>query len=145
VRLVNSASGHPALDALFEKDPEMHAAILEARKNIEVFIKALQSPHTNQQCFSLKKPFRYEEDEYEEIWMTDISYDGVKFHGIIGNPPVRATYAHEGDEVAIYPIEVYDWLFLDGTKIVGAYTVELLRKRVELTRTRQVALTRDAD
>lgn len=114
-----------------QKDPEMHSAILEARMNLGVFVEAIMVSAPHHSAFSLKKPFRYDDAYFEDIWVVEVSYDGEKFRGQIGATPEHVQSLKFGEVVSVYPIEVSDWLYLDGKKLVGAYTVELLRKCLE--------------
>jgi len=71
-----------------DKDPEMDAAIAQARAEVPVFVKALQAPEANDRFFSVKAAIREGED-VEHFWIDDVAYDGTAF---------IAGAAEQGDE-----------------------------------------------
>lgn len=116
-----------------EGQQQMDAAIVCAQKEIDVFIAGLNNPKPSQTYFSVKKPFPYQDGDKtneEHIWLTDVTYaDGV-FSGRVGNDPVDVENIKLGDKVTVKKAEASDWMIIDGGKLVGGYTIRVLRDRM---------------
>jgi uncharacterized protein YegJ (DUF2314 family) len=119
----------PRVTYVDENDPEMKAAIDKARESLPDFIQALKSPKPTQSMFSIKAPFSDGEDS-EHIWLTPVSYDGEKFHGTISNRPDKLTNVRLGTKVTLEPKQLSDWMYLEGKRLVGGYTIRVLRKKM---------------
>src|ERR1700733_2973785 len=112
-------------------DPEMNAAISEARESAQQFITALRSPKASQSDFCIKKRFDQGEN-VEHIWLTDVTFDGQNFHGKVGNDPEEVTNVKFGDEAAVGKNEISDWMFIEDGKLIGGYTIKVLYSRMTL-------------
>jgi uncharacterized protein YegJ (DUF2314 family) len=114
------------------EDSEMNSAIQEASRTLDVFIDNLQSPKPTQRDFSIKARFAYDADEghYEHIWIDNVAYVGGKFRGRIANDPLYVERLKLGDAVAIDRSDVTDWMFVDNGKLVGGYTLRVMRGRL---------------
>jgi uncharacterized protein YegJ (DUF2314 family) len=109
-----------------DDDPRMQAAIEKARSSVDQFIQALQKPKRNQSEFSVKMAFT-EGSHTEYIWLTPVRYDGDKFHGVVNNPPDRLTNVKRGDRASIEVSKISDWMYVENRKLVGGYTIRVLR------------------
>ena len=58
--------------------------------------------------------------------MSEVTWDGGKFTGVINNEPVDTQEVRLGDRVEVTPTELSDWMYVDGNRIVGGYTVRVL-------------------
>ncbi len=110
-------------------DPEMNAAIQQARSTLEQFIAALESPSTTQTYFSIKAGFPFD-GSLEHLWLSDVYYDGESFRGVLGNEPIYVESLHLGDEVTVRTAEVSDWMIVDDGRLLGGFTIHVLRSRM---------------
>jgi uncharacterized protein YegJ (DUF2314 family) len=115
-----------------QNDPEMAAAILQAQKTLPEFIDHLKNPLPKQNFASLKARFPYDDlGNYEDIWIGNLAYDGEVFTGTIGNDPAFVTNLKFGDKVTIKPQDVSDWMIVQDGKLVGGYTILVVRSRLK--------------
>ena len=103
----------------------MHNAVIEARKTIREFIKALRHPVPGQEDFEVKKAFT-EGNKVEHIWISDVQIVGHHLlQGRVDNQPRKITGVKLGQVVTVNPKEISDWLYVDNGKLVGGYTVRV--------------------
>ena len=121
--------GEPEVYGVAEKNTEMNAAIEKARQSVDTFIKALQDPGASQTFFSIKAKFT-DGNEVEHIWLENVTYDGKKFQGKIGNEPLHLRNISLGDEVSVIPKDISDWMFVENGKLVGGFTLRVLRNQM---------------
>ena len=110
------------------EDPEMLAAIQEARSSIKVFLDAFVSPKPNQSAFLVKIAFVKGED-VEHIWLADLNLSGPKPTGVIADSPIRKDLKFK-QRVEIDFLYLSDWMYVEDGKLVGGFTTRLLRKRL---------------
>ena len=111
-------------------DTEMSAAIAQAQATLPEFIEALRNQYPWRRNFSLKARFRTPGGGGEHIWVGEPRYDGRRFHGRLGNEPEARLGIHEDDPVAVNAADVSDWMYFDGDKLKGGYTLRVLRSRL---------------
>ena len=111
------------------EDPGMNKAIQTARDTVHTFIMALRSPTATQNSFTVKKPFKHGE-QFEHIWLSDASFDGIQFSGRVDNEPVDVTNVTIGQTATAAPGEISDWFYIDNGKLVGGYTIRVLHARM---------------
>jgi len=120
---VSEREAEPGTVEVDAGDPEMNAAIQQARKTIQTFLQQLLAPKPNQTHFSVKKPFPVGKDgENEHIWIDDLRYDGKRLHGRISNTPVDMRSLKPGAPVSLLPSEISDWMILEDGAIVGGFS-----------------------
>jgi uncharacterized protein YegJ (DUF2314 family) len=123
--------GEPDVMSVDSKDAEMNAAIKQAQQTSTNFLSVLVAPKTNQTDFSVKRPYTTKDGKsVEHIWISEVSYDGKLLHGKIGDEPVNIPDLKLNDPVSFPPSEISDWIYLDDGKIVGGYTIRILRKHM---------------
>ena len=110
-------------------DADMAAAMDRARQTLPQFIAAVQLPRPSQTDFTIKVGFTDRQDT-EYMWVAPVTYDGKKFHGTLNNEPVQVRNVKLGDKVSIDPSRVADWRYVEAGKLVGGYTLRLLRDRM---------------
>ena len=113
-----------------EEDPEMDAAIAEAKRTIDEFIGHFQSPKPGMSMFAVKKPYPTRGGTEEHIWVEVTEYRGGSFHGTIGNEPVDIEGITLGTPVIVAKSEITDWLIVTDGEPLGGFTVAVLDKRV---------------
>lgn len=109
-----------------DENPVVERAVAKARETYEQFITASEAGNPNYRGFAIKKGFATPEGGFEHIWVTFKGWDGEKFRGVIDNAPVDTKEVRLGNQVTVTPEELSDWMYIDGNKIVGGYTVRAL-------------------
>ena len=123
--------GDPDVVGVDSEDTEMNGAIDQARQTTEVFLRVLAAPKPNQTDFSAKRPYPTKgSSSKEHIWISQLSYDGKLLHGKISDDPVNIPNLKIDDAVSFSPSELSDWMYLEDGKIVGGYTIRVLRKHM---------------
>lgn len=107
----------------------MVKAIQTARSTVDQFAAAVSAPKAGQESFACKKPFT-EGDTVEHMWITDVSFDGARFRGTVNNEPVEVKNVKLGQKTEVPRNEVSDWMYLENGKLVGGYTLRVLRSRM---------------
>jgi uncharacterized protein YegJ (DUF2314 family) len=115
--------------AVPESDPEMSSAIEKACDTLPNFMMAFRSPKKSQGCFMIKARFT-EGAEIEYLWVTDLIEDGESFHGVLVDKPVSIKRLEDKREVTITKDQISDWMYVDGKKVIGAYTMRVLVKHM---------------
>jgi uncharacterized protein YegJ (DUF2314 family) len=115
-------------DEVLATDAEMNQAMEEARRTVQTFVVALQSPRPGQNEFTVKKRFQSEQG-VEYIWLHHISYNGSVFKGEVSDQPVYDQKVNVGDIVTVPAKEISDWMFADHGKMKGGYTLRVLYNR----------------
>lgn len=110
-----------------EGDKEMEAAIQKAEDSLDEFIAELKDRRGRE--FSVKSPFQTDSGKYEHLWVMDVVYANGKFKGTLGNNPLDIKSLRVGDPVEVDRNDVSDWIIMDGEKMSGGFTVDVLMKR----------------
>ena len=118
-------AGEPDCVRVTDDDKAMERAVETAQRTVGDFIAVLRSPKDTQRRFAVKKPF-VEGDSVEHIWLNDVSFDGYRFHGKVDNEPVDIKGVSLGDEVAVWPNEISDWMYIEDGRLVGGYTISAM-------------------
>jgi uncharacterized protein YegJ (DUF2314 family) len=126
---MRNAGVTPEIFRIEDKDAQMHRAVLKARRNVGVFIVALNHPAKGQHDFEVKKPF-VKDGEVEHIWLSQVQFSGNRFHGLVDNHPKKIKGLKFGDRVSVNPNEISDWAFVDNGKLVGGYTIRVLARNL---------------
>ena len=101
-------------------------ARLKAQATYLDFVAALSQPQPQQSGFAIKKPFPTPAGSLEHIWINELTWNGTQFEGVVNNEPVDTTAVALGERVTIAPTELSDWMYLDGDKLQGGYTIRAL-------------------
>jgi uncharacterized protein YegJ (DUF2314 family) len=116
-----------------EDDPEMLAAIAEARRTFGKFAEAFAG-RTDGQVFAVKGPFG-PADEPEHMWMTVTAIGDGRVHGALDSRPGRVTDLYEGAPVQLDVGAVEDWaIAAEGEMVDGGHTMDVMRRRMERPR-----------
>jgi uncharacterized protein YegJ (DUF2314 family) len=107
-------------------DPQMNAGIEKARSTVDTFIPVLKSPKPGQTGFSVKMAFT-DGKNTEHMWLSPVSFDGKIFRGTINNDPEKVKNIKIGQKVSIEPSKISDWMYIENKKLVGGYTLRVLR------------------
>lgn len=69
--------------------------------------------------------------QVEQMWIGDVDFDGKAVSGTLLNSPNWLTSVKQGDTVVLPLAEISDWMYATEGKVYGAFTVQLLRSRME--------------
>ena len=123
--------GQPDVINVGDQDAEMNAAISQARQTTDKFLRTLASQKPNQTDFSVKRSYPTKDGSgNEHIWISHLSYDGKLLQGTISDEPVNISNLKLNDPVSFPPVELSDWMYLEDEKVVGGYTIRVLRKHM---------------
>lgn len=121
--------GEPDVLAVDSTDPGMLAAIDSARSSAAQLIERVNRPPTSQSSLAVK--IRVAEGTIvEHLWITEVRYDGSLLAGIVSNDPVDLVRVRPGDTLRVRPAEISDWMAIDRGRLVGGYSIRLLRARM---------------
>jgi uncharacterized protein YegJ (DUF2314 family) len=112
--------------AIDDDDPRMLAAVEEARRRWPEFVAAFRQRQPGQK-FAVKVPIRDDEDHTEYMWLTVLRVDDDQIHGKVDNEPVEVKSVRLGSKVTASQHELNDWIFVDGERMLGGFTVKLLQ------------------
>ncbi len=124
--------GEPDVYRVASEDEDMNAAIEQAQATLGTFIESLISPRPGQTHFSIKAKFATTDEpaSFEHIWLYDVTYDGEKFSGRIGNQPLDVTYLSVDEKVQVPRDDVTDWMIIEDGILIGGYTLRVLVDRM---------------
>ncbi|MEM1208411.1 MAG: DUF2314 domain-containing protein [Planctomycetota bacterium] len=126
---VTQRTGEPDYYETGDSNELMDRAIARAQETYRELVEAMASPLPTHGGHAVKKPFPIAGGGQEHIWITDLSWDGQKFTGILGNEPVDTSAVAFGDRVSVTPQELSDWMYVDGNRVVGGYTIRVLQQQ----------------
>jgi uncharacterized protein YegJ (DUF2314 family) len=109
-------------------DPEMAAAVDDARKHWPEFVAAFNSRSNEEQVFSIKAPIS--DGVFTEfMWVSVTKIDQDFVFGTLGNEPVEVSGVKLGDEIRVSCTDVNDWLYVLDDKPVGGFSLKVIAKR----------------
>ncbi len=110
-------------------DPEMSAAIGEARETLPQFWKAYDTPAAGETDFMLKVRIT-DALGVEHFWVSGIDRRNGKTMGTINNDAVTVLTVKLGDRIAIPEADITDWMYMRNGKMVGNRTLGPLLKKM---------------
>ncbi|MDO6491148.1 MAG: DUF2314 domain-containing protein [Cellulophaga sp.] len=122
--------GEPDVINIADENIAMNQAIAKANKTLSIFKTAIQSNNKNYYGFTLKQKFSDSDGSAEHIWIQDVTYDGSKFKGIVGNTPLYEINVKLGDTINVDESNISDWMYFDQNITKGAYTIRVLRDQM---------------
>lgn len=69
--------------------------------------------------------------EVEHMWLSDVGFDGEFVSGVLGNDPNWLTSVKAGDAVRVPLGRISDWMYVKDGVAYGAFTVNVLRSRMD--------------
>jgi uncharacterized protein YegJ (DUF2314 family) len=138
------SESEPSTVFLFDgDDPEMRRAGERARETFRYFWREVAwerrriVPALDLEC--VKAPFSdgvrtnpaTGHPEVEQMWITDVDFDGRDVSGELLNSPNWLTSVKQGDAIRIPLGQISDWMYAIEGEVYGAYTVQLLRSRMD--------------
>ena len=119
----------PTVHMVSDEDADMNSAMKTARETLDKFNAALKSKNPKLDNFAIKVRFDAPSGG-EHIWVGEVSLKKGKYSGVVGNVPERTTDVKLGDTIEIVNDNISDWMYLEGGKLHGGYTIRVLRKRM---------------
>jgi uncharacterized protein len=117
-------------------DPEMEAAMQTARDQFPEFWRVIAADYKRVipvYAGAMVKAYFFDTSAPqagEHMWVRGIEYDGRTISGTLADTPGHISSVRTGQQVR-FPLErLSDWFYVQDGKVVGAFTVKLLRKRM---------------
>lgn len=101
----------------------MNQAITEAKSRVDEFIAVMARGDAD--TFSVKVPIT-DPNGTEHFWLTDVTFAGGSFTGLIGNDPGIVGNVKFGQSRTVAKDAISDWMFTRGDKIHGGFTIDPL-------------------
>lgn len=120
-----------------DDDPEMLAAIAEARRTLPGFWAVFEKAEPGDSDFALKVRVAHRTGA-EHLWVTDIARRDGKILGTINNDPTVVASVKLGDRIEILESDISDWTYLRNGKIVGNRTIRVLFKQMPATEVERI-------
>ena len=112
-------------------DPEMQAAVAEARKRWPEFVAAFESRDPSAELpFMVKAPFGHG-DDVEFMWVAVTSIENNVIYGTLENEPHNIPGLNVGDRVTAQVENLNDWLCVKNDEPVGGFTMKVLSERAK--------------
>jgi uncharacterized protein YegJ (DUF2314 family) len=108
-------------------DPELAAAYEQARSTLDQFFAKLARPGASQ-AHAVQTQLR-EGDVVEHVWLSEVRRDGDQLVGTLDNVPVDVKGYEMGATIRIARAAVQDWMYMEGGKLRGAFTMRVQARR----------------
>ena len=120
--------GYPVV-TIAPTDIEMNEAMQEARATISDFVTALESGNPAYELFGVKTKF---DDQYgsKYVWLVNVTLKDREFTGIQLSLTDSSRKFQRGDTISVPMDEISDWSYVDNGKLVGGYTMRVMRDRL---------------
>ncbi len=116
------------------EDIGMNVATRQAQSTMQMFIgklKQLNQPQAAPSFFSVRA--RLGTDiSYEDLWLSELNFDGTIFRGRLDNEPATLRGYKPGDVVEVLAKEVRDWVIVENGQVLGGYTLREQRGRMTM-------------
>lgn len=112
-------------------DPEMQAAVAEARRRWPDFVSAFEKRDLyDHSPFMIKAPFT-DGTHTEFMWVQVTGMENQIVYGTLENTPANVSAVEEGDIVRVKVGEINDWLCTIEGDMAGAFTMKVLNDRTD--------------
>lgn len=116
-----------------QNDPEMATAAAKAQAGLDGFLSKLDNPPAGTENYSVKVGIVDQGDGFaltglknvenvEYFWLGNLRRTPDGFLGSIANQPGVARNVSAGQEIAFAKGDIFDWMYVNGGKIVGNVT-----------------------
>ena len=129
ISAVTGCSKQDTVISVTKDDPEMNAAIANARAALPQFWQTFEKREHGESDFALKVKIT-DPKGTEHFWLTDIERKDGKTLGTINNDPDIVRNVKLGDRIPIPEADISDWLYMRDGKMVGNYTIRVLFKEM---------------
>lgn len=123
-----------------KQDKEMEEAYEKARTTFHYFWRELYweyrriIPAHDLAIVKVLFKQRFEDSEepvVEQMWLSNIDFDGEDIKGVLMNSPNVLTNVKKDDVITAKLEEISDWMFSSQNKTYGGYTIQLLRSKMD--------------
>lgn len=108
-------------------DRKLKAAVDEARFRFDEFARAFER-RRGDQLFAVKAPFSHQ-GVTEYMWVLVGAIENGLIFGTLDNDPVDLDSLRPGDRVRVRRELVNDWMFTDGGRVQGNFTLAALKRK----------------
>src|SRR5262245_51724181 len=115
--------------AALKDDPILEAATRKAQDSLPQFTARLKEPAPSQSHFSVKVAIN-SGGMVHYLWLLKLTYDDGRFSGVLGVDARGLDPHHPGEMITMPAEEIYDWMYVDGGKLVGGYSLRALRDQL---------------
>lgn len=110
-------------------DPELDAAIQQARDTLNIFVDTIATPHPNRTYAAVKVRFFPPEELPQDLWVENVTVTNRVFHGEVGDD-IPGLRLEAGEMIKIKENDILDWMIVEDGKLVGGYTIRLAYERM---------------
>ena len=122
-----------AVIRLDQADREIIKIAEDARNTLSGFFRHLSRPASGERNFCVKYPFTADEGSgirAEHLWLTDIHFKDGLYRGILAGNPQYISGMKKGDTVSFSADLITDWMYIQGEKIIGGYSIKYLLENI---------------
>lgn len=115
-------------------DPELNAAMKEARRRLPEFRTALEKDSRRKipvmdsplvKC-GFKSPVT---GIIEHIWIEDVRFEAERVVGRLANEPDNFPGLTQGRWVSMPLDDISDWVYREGDRTIGGFTIRVMEQR----------------
>jgi uncharacterized protein YegJ (DUF2314 family) len=111
-------------------DPDMAAAMRKARETLPQFLALARNPPASASNFAVKVGVHAKDrDIVEYFWVGNFVEKNGRFSGRIDNDPDTVNTVKLGDTISFGRDEIVAWIYLDGRRLKGNYTLCVMLRR----------------
>ncbi|KRB18447.1 MULTISPECIES: YegJ family protein [Mesorhizobium] len=126
-RAQDSQQGDDKVVNVARDDPDMTAAIAQARASLDQFLALSDAPPAGTSDYKLKVEVR-DGDTSEHFWIIPFHRTATGFAGTLANEPQAVHNVVAGQELEFTRNDVSDWGYTKNGRQVGSFTVCVLFK-----------------
>ena len=131
-----SSQNTPSMIKVEAGDPEMELAMQKARDTFPEFWREVSADYRRiipVLDIAMVKVYFFDDAAPlagEHMWVRQVEFDGKAITGVLADTPRQLQSVRAGQRVSFALERLSDWLYVDGKKAVGVFTVRLLRTRM---------------
>ncbi|HEX8300600.1 DUF2314 domain-containing protein [Sphingomonas sp.] len=130
------AQAQDATIAVAANDPQMRAAIAQAKRGLPVFFGHATSPAPGETRFMIKYDL-VPEEKAEFVWAEILSHRGDVTIARLLNAPADRRWKR-GDQVTIRDGQIIDWAYFQDSEMQGGGTMRVLIARMDPAEAREM-------
>ncbi|TRC92564.1 DUF2314 domain-containing protein [Mesorhizobium sp. WSM4303] len=125
----NSQQGDDKVVNVARDDPDMAAAIAQARASLDQFLSLSEAPPAGTTDYKLKVEVK-DGDTSEHFWIIPFHKTASGFAGTLANEPQAVHNVTAGQELEFTRDDISDWGYTKNGRQVGSFTVCVLFKAI---------------
>jgi uncharacterized protein YegJ (DUF2314 family) len=123
---------YPPVLAIEADDPQLQAAVSEARRRWPEFVAAFETRHDqhgdDEPPFLVKAPFT-DGEHVEYMWVRVTGIENQVIYGVLENTPANVRSVAEGQRVRVRLDNLNDWMCILEGRPAGAFTLQVLANK----------------